>query len=99
MIFSKWRNLPELCTQTFTYFIPAPPPRKTGYREREFDTLFSLIASLGGVNFHLTTQSVSGAGQGMWVIVYYQCAPTQRPHIEQALEQELGSLFIEESGP
>ena len=25
--------------QTFTYYVPAPPPRKSGYREKDFDKL------------------------------------------------------------
>ena len=33
--------------QTFTYYIPAPPHRNTGYREREFDKIMSGISAAG----------------------------------------------------
>ncbi len=33
--------------KTFTYFIPAPPRRKSGYREREFDKIMHGILAEG----------------------------------------------------
>ena len=95
MIFARLRRSTELLPQTFTYFIPPPPPRKTGYRERAFDHLFSQIASEGGKNFKLTAQSINGHTQGMWILIYYECTPQQAILIEQALEKKLQSLFCE----
>lgn len=51
--------------QTFTYFIPAPPNRKTGYREKEFDKIMSGILLSGFELVELKTESVSG---GMYVL-------------------------------
>lgn len=56
--------------QTFTYFLPAPPARKSGYREKGFD---NLVKELGSKGFEITdirTQAISGNEQpGLWVIV------------------------------
>jgi hypothetical protein len=49
-------------TTTFTYFIPAPPSRKTGYREREFDKIMAGILESGFELLSLQTQSVGNTG-------------------------------------
>ncbi|MCY4644862.1 MAG: hypothetical protein OXB88_09615 [Bacteriovoracales bacterium] len=97
MIFRYLRPLPELSPQMFTYFIPAPPPRKTGYRERTLDIIFSQIAALGGKNFKWTSEVLSVPnGGGMWVILYYECPSSCRETINEAIEKELDSLFKED---
>jgi hypothetical protein len=65
--------------QTFTYFIPAPKPRKTGYREKQFDKLFYEFINLGYkiIDFK-TQQCVSGQeASGMWVIFILQAKNAQ----------------------
>lgn len=63
-------SLTKYRIQTFTYYIPAPPPRKTGYREKEFDKLFSSILRKGYKILTINTQSHSGPeGAGLWVLV------------------------------
>lgn len=54
---------------TFSYYIPAPPKRTTGYREKEFDRqLFNFLQS-GYQLISLQAQSNnSDSGAGMWVI-------------------------------
>jgi hypothetical protein len=55
--------------QTFTYYIPAPPPRKTGYREKEFDKLFYQFINRGFEILWFKAVPHSGANHsGMWVI-------------------------------
>lgn len=44
--------------RTFTYYIPAPPQRKSGYREREFDKIMQGILSSGFEIEELHTESV-----------------------------------------
>lgn len=51
--------------KTFTYFIPAPPSRKTGYREKEFDKIINGILTSGFELKELQTQTVP---TGMYVI-------------------------------
>lgn len=55
--------------QSFTFFIPSPPPRSTGYREKQFDKLFYEFINRGYEIISLQTESCSGTNQsGMWVI-------------------------------
>lgn len=55
--------------QTFTYFIPSPPARKTGYREKEFDKITYEILNRGYEIIDLKTQATTNAtSSGMWVI-------------------------------
>lgn len=62
------KNLPEKI-RTFTYYIPAPPTRRSGYREKEFDKLMADIVDLGFSIKSLATQSHTGENSsGMWVI-------------------------------
>lgn len=44
-------------TKSFTYFIPAPPPRKNGYREKEFDKIFNGILQSGFEILEFRTES------------------------------------------
>lgn len=52
--------------RTFTYFIPAPPARKNGYREKEFDKIFNGILNSGFDIKDLQTRSVP---TGIFVII------------------------------
>jgi hypothetical protein len=55
--------------QSFTFFIPSPPPRTTGYREKQFDKLFYEFINLGYEILSFNTQACTSANQsGMWVI-------------------------------
>ncbi|OFZ25846.1 MAG: hypothetical protein A2381_11195 [Bdellovibrionales bacterium RIFOXYB1_FULL_37_110] len=58
--------------QTFTYFIPAPPERKTGYREKQFDKIvFELLNNKGYEIISIHTQNCHQQS-GMWVILELQ---------------------------
>lgn len=55
--------------RTFTYYIPAPPTRRSGYREKEFDKLMAEIIDSGFNIKSLVTQAHTGENSsGMWVI-------------------------------
>ena len=55
--------------QSFTYFIPSPPLRATGYREKQFDKLFYEFINKGFKILSVNTQSVSGEKHsGMWLV-------------------------------
>jgi hypothetical protein len=59
--------------QTFTYYIPSPPPRKTGYREKQFDKVFYEFINIGYRILSTKTQSnVGGDSSGMWIIFTVQ---------------------------
>jgi hypothetical protein len=54
--------------QTFTYFIPAPPARKTGYREKAFDQLVEELGKLGFKILDLKASPINNSeASGMWV--------------------------------
>jgi len=56
--------------QTFTYFIPAPPQRKSGYREKNFDSLINELVTMGFRILDTKTQTFSSEKvQGMWVVL------------------------------
>ena len=59
--------------QSFTYFVPSPPARTTGYREKQFDKLFYDFINKGYKIINFTTQASSGEKQsGMWIILLVQ---------------------------
>jgi hypothetical protein len=51
--------------KTFTYFIPAPPHRKNGYREKEFDKIMAGILQSG---FELMDLKTVGMENGMFIV-------------------------------
>ncbi len=55
--------------QTLTYYIPAPPKRASGYREKNFDRMFYEFINLGFEIIHFSTQSQSSSTHsGMWIV-------------------------------
>lgn len=60
-------------SHTLTYFIPAPPHRKTGYREKAFDSLVYKLTELGfridDINAQVLSPNDPQVGAGMWVIL------------------------------
>lgn len=55
--------------KVFTYYIPAPPHRKNGYQEKEFDTLVEYLQSLGFevIDFKLQAHSTNDKS-GLWIV-------------------------------
>lgn len=60
--------------QSFTFFIPSPPARSTGYREKHFDKLFYEFINRGYkiVNFTTQASSTGEKHSGMWVLCLVQ---------------------------
>jgi hypothetical protein len=55
--------------QSFTFFIPSPPARNSGYREKQFDKLFYDFINRGYEILSFNTQVCSGPSQsGMWIV-------------------------------
>lgn len=56
--------------QTFTYFIPAPPVRKSGYREKSFDSLVQQLSQIGFKILDINTSTINDTERiGMWVVI------------------------------
>lgn len=66
-IFNKKSNYYGV--KTFTYFIPAPPARKTGYQEKEFDSTVTNLIKMGFEIVSINTSAYANDHKcGMWVI-------------------------------
>jgi hypothetical protein len=77
---------------TFTYFIPAPPARKTGYREKEFDKILTGILQSGFEIINLQTQSVATEqGAGMFVVALLKAASSNVAKLD--LNQDIHEKF------
>lgn len=73
---------------TFTYFIPAPPQRKTGYREIEFDKIMRGILETG---FELESFHTETVASGIFLIGVLK---TQNKKIfDSDIEQNLHDNF------
>ena len=75
--------------KTFTYFLPAPPNRKTGYQEKELDFLMNYLNEQGLkiVDFKIATLSGNPSGQnGMWALFVLDCTSEQARHLNIDLE-------------
>lgn len=59
------RSTKKMYRSTFTYFIPAPPQRKTGYREVEFDKIMRGILDSG---FELESLETVSTGTGIYLV-------------------------------
>lgn len=59
------RSGKKMYRTTFTYFIPAPPHRKTGYREIEFDKIMRGIFETG---FELESMQTTSTVNGIFVL-------------------------------
>ena len=62
---SKLLTASKKTLKTFTYFIPSPPQRKNGYREKEFDKIMQGILASGFELVDLQTQTLEN---GMFVL-------------------------------
>lgn len=81
-------------TKTFTYYIPAPPTRKNGYRENEFDNIIAKLVSTGYEIISLNSQSHSSEEKsGMWIICHIGAANKEIAN----REIELDNLQLEQT--
>lgn len=78
--------------KTFTYYIPSPPIRKTGYQEREFDAIIEHISNLGYDILNFTVQAHQNKdGGGIWVICLL-AAPTKEIY-QKKIELNLDIIY------
>lgn len=90
---NMWQSLKALFTKknkgkvhSFTYFIPAPPKRQHGYREKQFDKVFFEFVNQGYEILSVHTQALSGSGQpGMWVLITARGGPNDSGISEESL--------------
>lgn len=73
---------------TFTYFIPSPPHRKTGYREIEFDKIMRGILDSG---FEIESFETQSAGTGIYVVAVLKT--NSKKVFESDLRQDIQDKF------
>lgn len=73
---------------TFTYFIPSPPHRKSGYREIEFDKIMRGIQESG---FEIESLKTESSSNGIFVIALLKTANKKTFEIDQ--KQDLHEKF------
>jgi hypothetical protein len=71
--------------KTFTYFIPAPPHRKNGYREKEFDKIMQGILQSGFELVDLQTQAMES---GMFVLAVLKVPSKKIAKIDEHLDMQ-----------
>ncbi len=82
------RSGKKLYRTTFTYFIPAPPLRKSGYREIEFDKIMRGILESG---FEIETLETQSTPSGMFVLAILKTS--SKKVFETDSTQELHEKF------
>jgi len=77
--------------QTFTYYIPAPPDRDSGYREKQFDQVFYDFINQGLEIISINTVPNTGPkSSGMWYIA------TVRGDVPLELEEKIQQFSVDE---
>lgn len=74
--------------KTFTYFIPAPPHRKSGYREIEFDKIMQGILDAG---FEVETLKTESTETGFLILALL--STKSKKVFELDLNQDLHERF------
>ena len=86
--------------QTFTYYIPSPPLRKKGYREKEFDKqLFKFINNGYEIISVNTQNNYTNSHSGMWVIFTVRALNEKASELKFDQSDELGQYDEQESFP
>lgn len=73
--------------KTFTYFIPVPPPRKTGYREKEFDKIFYELLQK---EFELLDMQTQYSVNGMWIVCLLGALTEKSAILNLDIHQDIG---------
>ena len=85
------RSGKKILKKTFTYYIPAPPHRKTGYREREFDKIMQGILQAGFEIDSLHTEATGGEQGGMFVLAVLKT--NSKKVFDRDIQQDLQEEF------
>jgi hypothetical protein len=87
--------------KTFTFYIPAPPHRKSGYREREFDKIMQGILTSGFELVDLKVQAVGGPdNSGIFIVTTIKAKDKKTWDLDVGLDiQEKFKLKHSHSSP
>lgn len=82
------RSSKKIFRKTFTYYIPAPPHRKSGYREIEFDKIMQGILSTG---FEIETLQSQATENGLFVLAVLKT--NNKKIFEMDISQDIHDRF------
>jgi hypothetical protein len=69
--------------QSFTYYVPSPPPRQSGYREKQFDKVFTSIINLGfRIQSFKMIPNPHPNHSGFWVLFILECLTPEAEKID-----------------
>lgn len=84
--------------QTFTYYIPAPPYRSTGYREKQFDRILSSFLLNGHEVLSISTESHSSeTSSGMWIVALVKLSLGHNIDIDTDYTEEISLKSLDTS--
>lgn len=82
--------------QSFTFYVPSPPPRSSGYREKQFDKIFYEFINLGYEILNFKTEASTGEKHsGMWLIFIVQAKNAKAQELN--LDDIINDLIKEKS--
>jgi hypothetical protein len=85
--------------KTFTYFIPAPPNRQKGYREREFDKLIFELGKRGHDVLNIEAKTLNtDKSSGLWVIVLLGATTKQAAELDLEFDEKFGLDMQSDNG-
>lgn len=82
------RSGKRIYRKTFTYFLPSPPQRKSGYREREFDKIIQGILASG---FEIESLETQGTDGGLYVLILLKT--NSKKIFEMDIDQDIQERF------
>lgn len=86
-IFGRFSKNSYKAIKTFTYFIPAPPQRKAGYREKEYDQIFYNLLQK---DFELLDFKNESVENGMWIICVLGATTEESAKFNLDIHHDLG---------
>lgn len=84
---------PDKQIQSLSVFIPAPPPRKTPYRERKIDQITEIIGEHGGIIYKIDSKILQGATEGLWLTYFFYLNQPQYKKLSSEIDTLLDSPF------
>lgn len=93
-----FNNKDYLAIKTFTYYVPSPPDRKTGYQEKEFDQITSYLL---GKNFDIIDFKMQACANekssGVWILCLLGAKTKESAQME--LDIDYGSIIFNKEKP
>lgn len=91
-------NKKYISIKTFTYYLPSPPDRKTGYQEKEFDQIMNYLI---GKNFDIIDFKMQACANekssGVWILCMLGAKTIEASKFE--LDIDYNSIVLSKEQP